>query len=509
MGLLDMLGGLGTTPPSYMEGLLGAQATEDLRKRSIGSGLVNALIGYAAAPKNQNLGLGRILASAAQSGLQGARGVYDTAAQDLVMQQRIEDMKRQRLIADRDFQRQAQMEALAPQLIQTIPAQYRDVETPPSFMPTPAMEGDVAPNFNLQPVANPPTREMITPESSSINMDVVQRMAGLSKDPLATLKTSAELVPALRTAGLIQTGRQTNPFDMFIESESPVVQKLARTYKDSYANNLINDEKAQSALAQLGNMEDRYGSRVESAETRKAEADRIFELRQQLADSTISQAQFNQQMAQNTLGMRQDALDFKREEAERKGQKVLPSGALKLESDDIATGYETVQLTDDINNQINSLITNKVNFSPANNAKLAVQSFAGATTPEVLAYNDFNRFKVKLVNDSLRLNKGVQTEGDAIRAAKELSSAKSTADAVAAMQKLRDINARNAKVRNQIIVSRRKSGGLTEERGYAPPEQVPVPKYENVYFSEKDAGFAALPKGAIFIDGNTGKRKRK
>jgi hypothetical protein len=318
MGLLDMLGGLGTTPPSYMEGLLGAQATEDLRKRSIGSGLVNALIGYAAAPKNQNLGLGRILASAAQSGLQGARGVYDTAAQDLVMQQRIEDMKRQRLIADRDFQRQAQMEALAPQLIQTIPAQYRDVETPPSFMPTPAMEGDVAPNFNLQPVANPPTREMITPESSSINMDVVQRMAGLSKDPLATLKTSAELVPALRRAGLIQTGRQTNPFDMFIESESPVVQKLARTYKDSYANNLINDEQEQSALVQLGNMEDRYGSRVESAETRKAEADRSFELRQQLANNTISQTQFNRQMAENQQAMRQDALDFKREEAERK-----------------------------------------------------------------------------------------------------------------------------------------------------------------------------------------------
>jgi hypothetical protein len=377
-------------------------------------------------------------------------------------------------------------------------------------MPTPAMEGDVAPNFNLQPVANPPTREMITPESSSINMDVVQRMAGLSKDPLATLKTSAELVPALRRAGMLQAGQQDNPFLTWVETaQSPQVKKLASQYATSFANGTIDPETADKRIADLARAEDTFVARAETAADRKAQNERSFELRQQLADNTISQAQFNRQMAENQQAMRQDALDFKREEAERKGQKVLPSGALKLESDDIATGYETVQLTDDINNQINSLITNKVNFSPANNAKLAVQSFAGATTPEVLAYNDFNRFKVKLVNDSLRLNKGVQTEGDAIRAAKELSSAKSTADAVAAMQKLRDINARNAKVRNQIIVSRRKSGGLTEERGYAPPEQVPVPTYENVYFSEKDAGFAALPKGAIFIDGNTGKRKRK
>jgi hypothetical protein len=70
----------------------------------MGSGLVNALIGYAAAPKNQNLGLGRILASAAQSGLQGARGVYDTATQDIVTQQRLAEMQRnqQQEVASRE-----------------------------------------------------------------------------------------------------------------------------------------------------------------------------------------------------------------------------------------------------------------------------------------------------------------------------------------------------------------------------------------------------------------------
>jgi hypothetical protein len=94
-GLLDLFGSaLGTTPPSYMEGLLGAQQTEDLRKRSIGTGLVNALIGYAAMPKNQNLGLGRILAGAATAGVQGAQGVYDTATQDYLKAQQIAETQR-------------------------------------------------------------------------------------------------------------------------------------------------------------------------------------------------------------------------------------------------------------------------------------------------------------------------------------------------------------------------------------------------------------------------------
>jgi hypothetical protein len=93
-GLLDLLGGLGTTPPAYLEGLLGAQPVEDLRKRSIGTGIANALIGYLATPKNQNLGLGRILANTAQAGLQGAQGVYEGATADYLQGQKIAELQR-------------------------------------------------------------------------------------------------------------------------------------------------------------------------------------------------------------------------------------------------------------------------------------------------------------------------------------------------------------------------------------------------------------------------------
>lgn len=94
-GLLDMLGGLGTTPPSYLQGLLGQQETENLRKQSIGTGIANALVGYLATPKNQNLGLGRILANTVIAGQTGAQGVYDNAMQDYQTQAKIAEMKRQ------------------------------------------------------------------------------------------------------------------------------------------------------------------------------------------------------------------------------------------------------------------------------------------------------------------------------------------------------------------------------------------------------------------------------
>ena len=94
-GFAGLLGNVfGTTPPAYMEGLLGQQATEDLRKRSIGTGIANALLGYAAMPKNRDLGLGRILAGAAQAGIGGARGVYDNAKTDYLQGQAIAEAKR-------------------------------------------------------------------------------------------------------------------------------------------------------------------------------------------------------------------------------------------------------------------------------------------------------------------------------------------------------------------------------------------------------------------------------
>lgn len=500
-GLLDLLGGLGTTPPAYLEGLLGAQPTEDLRKRSIGTGIANALIGYLAAPKNQNLGLGRILASSAQAGLEGARGVYSNAVEDYQTNAKIEEMRRNKAIAERDLRRQTEMEALAPQLIRTTPAQYADVQGQPYSIPAATDPNAVSPNYNLQSVMPEPTRQLVSPEQRTIDMSVIQRMAALSKDPLATLKTTAELVPALRKANLLQAGQQDNPFEIYtVGAQSPVVQKLANQYAKSFASGQIDSETADKRILELGKMEDSFTGRVDTASARKDQNDRAYQLQEQLANNTISQSKFNQLMAQGSL-------DLRNQLADQKNTKVLPAGALKMEGEDISTALDAVSIANQTDAQIKSLITSGVKFSPTN-AQLKVKAALGSTDPETLQFNEYKRFQNKLVNDTLRLNKGTQTEGDAIRAVKELSSANSTQDVVASLQKIRDLNAQTAARTNQLISTRRKSGGLTETAGYPVAEQISVPTFEPVFFGDT-ADYKKLPAGSFYLDGNTGVRKTK
>lgn len=139
-GLLDFLGNMGATPPSYMEGLLGADQMEKLKGQATSTGLANMVLGYLAAPKNQNLGLGRILGGAVQSGMQGAQGVYDNATQDYMTQQKIAEMQRQ------------QKQQAAQDLFRTRigkPNASRDVMTQETAQ-VPVAKGTEAPSFQTQ-----------------------------------------------------------------------------------------------------------------------------------------------------------------------------------------------------------------------------------------------------------------------------------------------------------------------------------------------------------------------
>lgn len=82
------------TAPESLAGLLGAQATQDLQKKAMTTGLINTALGYLVQPKNQNLGLGRILGQSLMSGMQGAQGVYSGALEDWQTKQKIAELQR-------------------------------------------------------------------------------------------------------------------------------------------------------------------------------------------------------------------------------------------------------------------------------------------------------------------------------------------------------------------------------------------------------------------------------
>jgi hypothetical protein len=491
--LLDNILSFGATPPQYLGGLIGEDQLKNVQNRAMTTGIFNALVGYLATPKNQNLGLGRILGNTLMAGQQGAQGVYDQAIQDYQTTEKIKQMQLERALQAQKINDQMQMRRLAPQLIREVPAQTELVDQGTYFIPQPTAPDAVAPNYGLQPVVKEPIERVIAPARREIDPAVLQQLLATSSDPLATLKTTAELVPALRKAGLVQTqGMGDNPFQVWAEtSQSPQVQKLARQYETSFRNGTIDAETADKRIADLAKAEESYIARTEGAADRKAQAQRDYDLRQQSLQQTAAyqQGQLANQQAQ--LALRQDI-------QAQKGQKTLPAYAFKAEGEDLDTAMQAVNLSGQTDSQIKSLITNKVDFSPVNKARLATKAFAGSTDPDVLAYNEYNNFVTRLVNESLRLNKGVQTEGDAQRAFKELSSARSTADVIRSLEKIRDINAKAAALRNDLVQARRKTSGLTEDRGYAPPERIDVPKYFP-YIGTK-AQYDKLPKNTQYWD---------
>jgi hypothetical protein len=84
MALLDNLPNIfATQEPDYLKGLLGDKYA-NLQNQSTTSGLINAALTYLTLPKNQNLGTANILARTYLGGMQGAQGVYDTKAKNLM-----------------------------------------------------------------------------------------------------------------------------------------------------------------------------------------------------------------------------------------------------------------------------------------------------------------------------------------------------------------------------------------------------------------------------------------
>jgi hypothetical protein len=184
-----------------------------------------------------------------------------------------------------------------------------------------------------------------------------------------------------------------------------------------------------------------------------------------------------------------------------KESKPLPAGIQKAEDADYDSAQLAINLASDADKYLSNIKSGNIKFGIKDKISIAARSAMGSNDPDVVARNDFERFKTTLINESLRLNKGPQTEGDAIRATNELKAAESAADAGKAIQTLRDLNARRAKNLEESIKRRRANAKL------AMPEMIfESPKFEPHVFTNAD--YAALPKGTVFIDDKGVRRKK-
>lgn len=264
-------------------------------------------------------------------------------------------------------------------------------------------------------------------------------------------------------------------------------------------------------LAALQTSADKAAQRTAAEEKAKLDREARLEAAKSAAEARIEAERARGATAREIAQMRIDAqrqiaelnAQFKREAQERKDQermnKPLPSYLAKEEEGDYTTAKAASDLATDAYGYINRIKAGEIPFGFKERASIRARQLVGSNAPDVIARENYDKFITNLVNESLRLNKGTQTEGDAVRAAKELESSESPEAAAAAMRRLVEINTRRAKNAADEVLRRRKNANFPEP---ATPVQVPqfdVQILNNAEYERflKDSKY---PPGTIFVD---------
>jgi hypothetical protein len=130
----------------------------------------------------------------------------------------------------------------------------------------------------------------------------------------------------------------------------------------------------------------------------------------------------------------------------------LPTSALKLQQEEVDALQTAKSIDADVGALIGQVQNGSIPLGPVRNLISKGQNFAGASTTGSQNFAAFQTGLEKLRNDSLRLNKGVQTEGDAVRAMNELMTNINDPKVVERqLKRIQEINQRAALLRQNNI----------------------------------------------------------
>lgn len=155
----------------------------------------------------------------------------------------------------------------------------------------------------------------------------------------------------------------------------------------------------------------------------------------------------------------------KKKKAEKKAENKLSGTLQKAEEDDIFALETSKNINKDVDKFDNLIADGKLEFGVVDTMGDFAKGVLGLQGEEEINTSKFKSFISKLRNDSLRLNKGVQTEGDAQRVMDELFDAFDSNDGKVIQEKLREIkviNERAIELRKRQIKNRRKSQNVKD-----------------------------------------------
>jgi hypothetical protein len=189
--------------------------------------------------------------------------------------------------------------------------------------------------------------------------------------------------------------------------------------------------------------------------------------------------------------MAANAADLRRDLApSRDGQKPLPPGALKMQQDALDAIGVSSSINSDLGAIEKQIESGKLKFGPISNLINKGMNATGNSSEESRNFGSFTSTLERLRNESLRLNTGVQTDGDAQRAWNELFQNINDTDLVKQrLTEIRNINKRGAELQQLKI------DGVRANYGHGPMDtsaQREVPAALNTAPAQSDNGGWAI-----------------
>jgi len=156
--------------------------------------------------------------------------------------------------------------------------------------------------------------------------------------------------------------------------------------------------------------------------------------------------------------------------------KPLPVGALRLQNEALDIIGTASTINDRMSKKVQQIEDGKLVLGPIKNIAGEARNLAGRSTEKSRNLASFKSDLEKMRNDSLRLNKGVQTEGDAQRAWNEIL--KNINDEQLVKQRLievQELNSRAVELRKLEVDAIRSNYGLDplDTTGFEQPVQFP------------------------------------
>lgn len=273
--------------------------------------------------------------------------------------------------------------------------------------------------------------------------------------------------PALlgdRNAAMAELGKSRDPMlqnlymaQMLKEPDKPVV--VGRSLLDPRTGKQVGVDSTWQ------------GEQQAAREAKKAE------LEAKLADRATSRdeaAALRRELAANASADRRMIAGMVNARAEQKNVPKLPTSALKMQQEELDAIGTASSINADLGAMAQQIESGKLKLGMVDNLVAKGKNFVGASDESSRNLASFQATLEKLRNDSLRLNKGVQTEGDAVRAWNEMlvniNDPKLVKQRLGEIQK---INERAASLRKMNVDVIRSNFGV-ESMDTAPRQNVPA-----------------------------------